>query len=459
MSYTAIVVKLHNVREHSNADKLQLATVCGNQVIVGLDSKEGDMGVYFDVDGQLTPEFLKTMSLYRKGEMNKDKDKTGMFDENGRVRAQNFRGEKSEGFWVPLKTVQKAFKYDVSTVLNEGAEFDTIGKELICKKYINPHTLRRQGTQKSSKKIENEMFHQHFDTAQFGRNSFLFQDRDLIYVTEKVHGTSQRVTNCKIPQTSKWYHKLFNVEPKAVWKDMIGTRRVILDDAKLKDDSGWHSSEFRVAASSDFLGNLKKGETVYYEVVGYEPDGKAIMGSHSNEKMKGHLDKDAYKKFIATYGKDTVFSYGCSEKQHAIYVYRITLTNEEGYSIDLSWEAVKARCSELGVNHVTELFVGTKEEMVTKQANREKMTSKRLVDGLDNDVRNRLFVDYVKFLSEGKTSVGHNLMEGICLRVEKGITPLVLKEKNFEFKCLEGIIKDNSDYVDAEESQEELIEA
>lgn len=459
MNYKAIVVKLHNVRSHNNADKLQLATVCGNQVIVGLDSKEGDLGVYFDVDGQLTQEFLNPMNLYRKGEMNKDKKKTGMFDENGRVRAQAFRGEKSEGFWLPVQTIQKGFKYSSDTVFVEGHEFDSINGTPICNKYINPNTLKKQGTPKSTKKIANQMFHEHFDTAQFGRNSFKIGLDDLIYVTEKTHGTSQRVSNCKIKQKSKWYHRLFNVEPKSVWKDMIGTRRVILDEAKLKDDSGWHSSEFRVAASSDFLGNLKKGETVYYEVVGYEPEGKAIMGSHSNEKMKGHLDKDAYKTFLATYGKDTVFSYGCSEKEHKVFVYRITLTNEEGYSIDLSWDAVKERCSELGVTPATDIFVGTKQTMINNQANREKMNSRKLIDSLNDEVKERLFVDYVKFLSEGKTRTGHNLMEGVCLRVEKGLTPLVLKEKNFEFKCLEGIIKDNSDYVDAEESQEELIEA
>ena len=436
MSYKAIIVKLNNVREHSNADKLQLATVCGNQVIVGLDSKEGDVGVFFDVDGQLTKPFLMMMNLYRNAESNKDKNKSGMFDDNGRVRAQQFRGERSEGFWLPISTVQKVFK---KTPTEEGSEFSLIGDIVICQKYINPNTLNKQSSQKSSKKIANEMFHQHFDTAQFGRNSNKIGVDDVVVITEKTHGTSQRVSNCKIPLETKWYHKLFNVEPKSVWKDMIGTRRVILDDKKLKSDDGWHSSEFRVAASSQFLGNLKKGETVYYEVVGYETDGKAIMGSHSNSKMKGHLDKDAYKEFLETYGDTTVFSYGCAEKEHKVFVYRITLTNEDGYSVDLSWDAVKERCDKLGVNYATELWKGTPSSLVVNTA-------------ISTDVSAN-FNEFVKNISEGKTKTGHNLMEGVCLRVEKGITPLILKEKNFEFKCLEGIIKDNSEYIDAEESQ------
>ena len=37
MSYKAIVTKLTNVRPHSNADKVQLATCHGNQVVIGLN--------------------------------------------------------------------------------------------------------------------------------------------------------------------------------------------------------------------------------------------------------------------------------------------------------------------------------------------------------------------------------------------------------------------------------------
>jgi len=42
MSYTAIITPLRRIRPHSNADRLQLATVTGEQVVVGLDAKEGE---------------------------------------------------------------------------------------------------------------------------------------------------------------------------------------------------------------------------------------------------------------------------------------------------------------------------------------------------------------------------------------------------------------------------------
>ena len=46
------------------------------------------------------------------------------------------------------------------------------------------------------------------------------------------------------------------------------------------------------------------------------------------------------------------FSYGCGELQSRVYVYRMTLTDEDGHSIDYAWDDVVKRCKELGVDHV-----------------------------------------------------------------------------------------------------------
>ena len=51
MAYVGYVTVLKNVRKHSNADRLQVGECFGNQVIVSLDYKEGQMGIYFPVRG------------------------------------------------------------------------------------------------------------------------------------------------------------------------------------------------------------------------------------------------------------------------------------------------------------------------------------------------------------------------------------------------------------------------
>ena len=64
MSYCGYVTNLMNVREHSNADKLMLATCFENTVCVAKDKYfEGQLGVYFPVDGQLSMEFCEKNGL------------------------------------------------------------------------------------------------------------------------------------------------------------------------------------------------------------------------------------------------------------------------------------------------------------------------------------------------------------------------------------------------------------
>jgi hypothetical protein len=45
-----------------------------------------------------------------------------------------------------------------------------------------------------------------------------------------------------------------------------------------------------------------------------------------------------------------------------------------------------------------------------------------------------------------------HIKEGVCVRIEGGINNQTFKFKSFEFKVLEGIIKD-SGVIDAEEAQ------
>ena len=46
MEHCGYVVEVKELRKHSNADRLQIATFFGNDCIVSLDSHIGDIGVY-----------------------------------------------------------------------------------------------------------------------------------------------------------------------------------------------------------------------------------------------------------------------------------------------------------------------------------------------------------------------------------------------------------------------------
>jgi hypothetical protein len=53
------VVRIKELRKHNNADRLQITTLFGNNVIVDNKINIGDIGVYFPSDLRLGKEFCK----------------------------------------------------------------------------------------------------------------------------------------------------------------------------------------------------------------------------------------------------------------------------------------------------------------------------------------------------------------------------------------------------------------
>ena len=93
--YNAYITKIKNVRKHSNADRLNVGECFGNQVIVGLDVKEDEMGIYFPTDGQLDIEFLKANDLLAYTDPVTNERKGGYFEEKGRVKTMKSKTTKS----------------------------------------------------------------------------------------------------------------------------------------------------------------------------------------------------------------------------------------------------------------------------------------------------------------------------------------------------------------------------
>jgi hypothetical protein len=436
MAYKAIIIKLTNVRLHPNADRVQLATCHGNQVVVGLNSREGDLGVYFPSDGQISHEFAQANNLYRESNMNSDPEaKPGMFDSNRRVRAQRFRGEISDGFWIPINSL--AFIKGLDK-FEEGFEFDELDGISICSKYINSATVRAAQQNKGKKtRIAKTsiMFKEHFDTEHFGKNLHQFNQDHIIIITEKLHGTSGRIGHVQVDRDLNFLERLarrFGVQVKDTeWKYMNGTRRVVLEESS---GTQFHDPTIRDKAFKTFEGNLRKGETVFFEIVGYEPSGIPIMPKVST---KGLGDKEFTKRF----GETMIYSYGCELSQSDIYVYRMTYTNEDGQSIDYAWEDVVARCKEIGVKYTPHIRTLTLRELASE---------KRLTD--DRDIKNE-FAKLVESFGVGPSIVdARHIREGVCVRIEGGLHNKTFKYKSFEFKVLEGIVKD-SGVIDEEESQ------
>lgn len=415
MSYQAYIARI-KTSPHPNADRLQVGFVCGAQVIVGLDTEDGELGLYFPSDGQLSKEFAEANDLVVRKDENGNKLNNAYFDEKRRVRAQGFRGVKSEGFWVPLSYLNFT-KYDV-TKLKEGDSFDTLGGIPICNKYFTKAT---QAAIAGKKKIKfNVDMPEHGETTQF---RFVMVPRDaVIHVTEKEHGTSFRYGNVMThsPYTS-WWDKLrkklglLKGDYRSERKYVLGTRRAILPKTSELDYGGgfYGNGDPYTIAPKKLYGKLKEDEIIYGEVVGYLQTGASLFSQNTSKLPE--IQKQ--------YGTDMTFSYGCVEGEARLRVYRIVQSGRE-----LSWYEVQARCRELGVETV--LFM----ETLVYKGDRDELNAK------------------IATMLEGPSLVDpRHMREGVCLRIESPEGIKIVKSKSWSFGVLEGYLKDNETYVDAEE--------
>lgn len=426
MTYVCYVTRIKNVRKHPNADRLQLGECFGNQVVVGLDVAEGELGLYFGTDGQLSPEFLKANNLVGVVDSVTGQRTGGFFDEKGRVRTQKFRKEKSDGYYCKLDSLK--FTGDKYLTLKEGSVFNEIDGIKICQKYVTERTSSARGNvSKPVPKVKFPMFHEHIDTEQLCYNKNRFHMGQFIVITEKLHGTSGRSSYSQAVSFSSialFINGLFKREviaPKKEWAYVCGTRRVVIKDFERLNGYYKEDEIIRKTAHENFVGKLHKGETVYYEIVGYTPSG-TIMPVVDNTKLGD-------KAFVKQYGKETTFHYGCPVGTADVYVYRMTMTNEDGVEVDYTMDQIEHRCDQMAVKSVPVISRGMLE--------------------FDDEQ----FLAYAERCAIGSSLLTpSHIREGVVVRIE-GSKWEAYKHKSFEFKVLEGIIKDTG-AVDTEEAQE-----
>ena len=339
MNNQAIVVKINKIVPHPNADRIQLAKLFGTQVIVSNDVKEGDILIYVDSNVKMSPEFLQHNNLYRHPELNDDNTKSGFFEDNGRVKMIKIRGEYSDGFLFPFEYLQWA---GLVEELSVGTEFDTINGHKICEKYVPK--VRQKGDSNrpklSLKKLTVPMFKEHWDTDQFMRSKHLIPANTVCYLEEEVHGTSHRTgymqftSETPIPKLKRWIWNLLSKKEVKLnnnstvydWVYLNGTRRVI--HTPNREISPYHDNTMREEVKEMVTGLLHKGEELYIELFGYEKSG-------------AHIQKG--------------FPYGCKQGEYRALLYRVTLNNPDGITVDYNREAVYLRAEELGLE-VPKLF-------------------------------------------------------------------------------------------------------
>jgi hypothetical protein len=454
--YNAYITRIKNLHKHPNADRLQIGECFGNAVIVSMEYEDNQLGIYFPSDGQVSVEFADANNLLRKKDENGNNIGGYMDPDKRNVTAIKLRGEKSDGLFLPLKSLES---FGDITTLREGDRIDNFNGHEICCKYI-PRTNRRRGHVSDGNKTRKKkvpiapLFSEHADTEQLAYNLGAFKAGDEIEITLKMHGTSQRTGYLPVLQGYKrtLWDKIRRRDGKPVydWGYVSGTRRTVLENF----EGGYYgSNEFREAHSKFFEGKLWKGESVYYEVVGFTTNGTPIMASCDNKKLND-------KEFVKQYGNTTVFSYGCHPEgtdsghyedivwvgpQSDIYVYRMTMTNEDGDVVEYTPDFMRYRCEQMGVKTVPVFWHGYlggndcpyADECTAKECN------------IGECVKNKAEEYYDGPDPIGKTHV----REGVVVRLVNRPKFCAYKHKNWYFKALEGIVKVEAEAPDMEEAE------
>lgn len=467
------VVQIKELRPHSNADRLQIAIIFDQSVIVDLKTKIGDLGVYFPIDLQLSEEYCAQNDLVRRKDENGNP--AGGYLEPGKrnIRAMRLRGEKSEGLFMPLESLA----YTGETKFEVGNKIEIINGHEICRKYIPRHNPQSSSGRGGNKTRKHQvpiapLFMEHADTEQLVYNMDVFRPGDLIEITLKMHGTSGRtgylpkLQGYKRSVLDKIFHR--QGTPIYDWGYVTGTRRVVLDDF---EDGGYYGSNaFREQHARFFEGKLHKGETVYYEIVGFTTDGTPIMPQVNNNKISD-------KEFSKTYGLVTTFSYGCHPEgkvvkygyddfgpfelpvdvpQSDMYVYRMTMTNENGDVVEYTPDFMRYRCEQMGVKCVMSFCKATVDtegiHVITPSG-----------DAYGIPYETSCVGDAIKEIAEqfydGPDPIGKtHVREGVVVRIVNRPSFTAYKHKNFSFKVLEGIAKDLAAEPDMEEAQDIIEE-
>lgn len=337
VNYLAQVVQLEEVTKHPNADKLQLTTVSGSQVITGLAAKPGDIYVYFPVECQIEHKFLCWSNSYSDSERNHDINRKGFFNKQGRVKMTQLRSIYSNGYIIPAAELERYIQQFYGEFINIdqsfiGLSFDSIKSDRFVKKFIRhvqTQSAPKQKTKGNIKKYESKLVPNqvrlHSDTLNLRKEIAKISPGDYISITNKLHGSLFCVSKVLVKKELRLVDKIakfFGANIQTTEYGNIYTSRTLVKNQFINNDSkGYYDADIWKIVSDRAYPLLDNGISIYGEVVGFTPSGKAIQ---------------------------PLYDYGCPPKELDFYVWKITLTLPDGLCYTFDHNQIVEYCQKKG---------------------------------------------------------------------------------------------------------------
>jgi RNA ligase (TIGR02306 family) len=193
------------LQPHPNADRMLIAQVNLFQLVVGKDNgyQDGDI-VIFAPERAILPESLRPFYT------NTETGQSYLAGPNhDRVKQVRLRGELSEGVTIPVSWVLENNKVGWESVQDIPLDTD-ISLELGITKYEPAIPINMTGVIKPLANLDFSAHIAHHDVEQFRLFSDEFQQEEMVYVMEKLHGTQINIMTSRDNQvaiSSKGYLK------------------------------------------------------------------------------------------------------------------------------------------------------------------------------------------------------------------------------------------------------------
>lgn len=455
-NYAAKIIKIEGFVQHPNpkCERLKCCTIDGYSIAVGIDTTPGTY-IYFPVECALADKFISANNLFRDKEKNIEKEKSGFFEDNCRVKIIKLQGYPSEGFILPVSSLYNWLTLigknsEVIQKVTIGTEFDSVDSETVCRKYIPKATHTpgqpNQGGKITKKlrgvdKVIDNQFRFHYDTTLIKKCPYVVQPNSLISITSKVHGTSGISAYVQCVKENPWHgrfaawvwdniwNNIINIFSKYLWSfkldqttyDYLWSSRSVVKNQyyNATTNGGFYGVDVWKYADEVIKPHLQKGMTLYYEIIGFLPTGGYIQKGFDY----GYLPPS----------NDGKYELG---KHFGIQIYRVTYTNPDGRVFEFSARQVQQWCAREGLTPVEEYYYGYAKDLYP-ELDMQNHWSENFLTKLATD--KQFFMECNSPTCDNK--VPH---EGIVIKIENSLS------EAYKLKCIK-FLEGESKALDNEE--------
>ena len=255
-TYKVPLTEIVEIKEHFNADALEVAIVYGFQVIVKKgEFKAGDRIIYIPVESVISPEL--DAHLFPEGSKIKLHKR--------KIKQIRIRKLASQGMVLKLEDVQAVYGFTPDKLEKDYKEKIKIVK-------YEPEAPKFQSAGGTNKKrdrpLENSAFQKYNGLTNIKWCPFMFKEGEFVVYQEKIHGTNSRAGKLPFAANTliKKIKKFFGLTPK--FEFCYGSNNVQLQQRK--GYTGFYGEDVygRVFKELDVESKLEDNETVYGEIYG-----------------------------------------------------------------------------------------------------------------------------------------------------------------------------------------------